>query len=275
MSAPSFEFFPPKSADHAEKLKQTAQKLSQEAAPVSFSVTCGAGGSASEGTLETVLAVADVVSAPVVPHVSGYGRSREQVAASLRDIVAADLQRVLAIRGDAPVDSDCDDLPYGVSLVRLIAELQPQLEIEVACYPERHPEAPSEAADLDYLAQKEAAGAKIAVSQLFFDAGVFLRFRDRCVGAGIGLELVPGMMPVHSLSGVLRMAARCGSGVPDGLVGRLEGLEDGGEQMLALGAGIMAAEVQQLLAEGVERVHFYCLNRLQPCLSICEQVDWN
>ena len=276
MSAPTFEFFPPRDAERLPELATTASSFVQEAGARAFSVTYGAGGSTRQGTLQAVKAVQSATGKTTVPHLSCLSETRAELRAMIDGILAAGCNRIMVIRGDAPEDGNAaGEMQHALELMQLVSECAgDRLTQEVACYPETHPEADSPDSDLRYLKLKQEAGAQVAVSQLFFEAEVFLRFRDRCQQAGIHIELVPGIMPVVSLSGIERMATRCGSRVPEWLKEALHPLEDGSDEQRDLGAELLAGQCQQLLDEGVGRIHFYSLNRLQPSLQLCQRLSW-
>jgi methylenetetrahydrofolate reductase (NADPH) len=268
----SFEFFPP--AD--EKMEQTLWESIQRLAPLRprfVSVTYGADGSTRERTHRAVMRVLNETSLLPAPHLTCVGAAREHVLDIARTYWKAGVRHIVALRGDAPKGATSyqpypGGFAYAADLVRGLKSVG-DFEISVAAYPEVHPEAPSGEFDLQNLRAKLDAGAERAITQFFFDPEVFLRFRDRCVAAGITASLVPGILPITRFPQMLKIAARCGTAVPKWLHQRFDGLEEDPETRRLIGAAVAIAQVEALSREGIEEFHFYTLNRADLSYAIC------
>jgi len=268
----SFEFFPP--AD--EKMEQTLWESIQRLAPLRprfVSVTYGADGSTRERTHRAVMRVLHETSLLPVPHLTCVGADREHVLDIARTYWKAGIRHIVALRGDAPKGQATyqphpGGFAYAVDLVRGLKSVG-DFEISVAAYPEVHPEASSAQSDLDNLKAKIEAGADRAITQFFFDPETFLRFRDRCIAAGITASLVPGILPITRFPQMLKIAARCGTAVPKWLHQRFEGLEEDADTRRLIGAAVAIAQVEALSREGIQEFHFYTLNRADLTYAIC------
>ncbi len=268
----SFEFFPPKTPEMEKSLWKAIARL-EPLAPRFVSVTYGAGGSTRRRTHDTVARIARETSMAPAAHLTCVGASREEVNAVARDYHAAGVRRIVALRGDPPEgESRFTPAPDGYgSSVELIEGLRRigDFDIYAAAYPEIHPEARSAQADLDFLKRKVDAGASLLITQFFFDADIFLRFRDRAAAAGIEVPIVPGILPVTNFRTVQRFAAMCGASVPAWMAHMFEDLDDdpATRQMVA---AVTAAELCAKLREaGVKDFHFYTLNRADLTYAIC------
>lgn len=268
----SFEFFPARTPAGERQLAETVERLAP-LRPRFASMTYGAGGSgreASDKGLRLLLATPGMVP---TAHVTIVGQPRAEVDVQLQAWYALGVRRFVALRGDMPdMARPYEPHPQGYADVpELVAALRRlgAEDISVGCYPEVHPESPSAAADIEHLKRKLDAGADRAISQFFFEIEDFLRFRDRAAKAGITRPLVPGVVPVHDFAKVKSFATRCGAGVPDWLGERFAGLEQDPETRGQVGAVIAADLCRALLAEGVEDIHFYTLNRAPMTLAIC------
>jgi methylenetetrahydrofolate reductase (NADPH) len=268
----SFEFFPPGD----EKMEQSLWEAIRRLAPLKprfVSVTYGADGSTRERTHQVVMRILSETKLTAAPHLTCVGASREHVLSIAEDYWRAGVRHIVSLRGDAPQGTGPyrphpDGFAYAADLVRGLKSVA-DFEISVAAYPEVHPEAPSAQFDLDYLKSKLDAGADRAITQFFFDNEVFLRFRDRCVAAGISASLVPGILPITRFPQVLRFAARCGASVPDWLRQRFDGLDDDADTRRMIAAAVAITQVEQLVREGVSEFHFYTLNRVELTYAIC------
>jgi methylenetetrahydrofolate reductase (NADPH) len=268
----SFEFFPP--AD--EQMERTLWRSIERLAPLKphfVSVTYGADGSTRNRTHDIVTRVARNTGLTAAAHLTCVGASREEVLDVARGYWANGVRHLVALRGDAPQGSDKyvphpEGFPYAADLVAGLKRVA-DFDISVAAYPEMHPEAPSSQFDLDYLKAKLDAGANRAITQFFFDTDHYLRFRDRCVAAGITASIVPGILPITRFPQMLRFAKRCGASVPDWLVHRFEGLDDDPETRAMIAATFAIEQVRQLEAHGVREFHFYTLNRCELTYAIC------
>jgi methylenetetrahydrofolate reductase (NADPH) len=268
----SFEFFPPRTEEMERQLWQAVERLAP-LGPRFVSVTYGAGGSTRERTHATVRRIRTETPLEPAAHLTCMGATRDEVDAVARDYWAAGIRHIVALRGD-PAAGQGRYQPhpggyaYAVDLVEGLKRVA-DFEISVAAYPETHPEAPSPARDLDNLKRKIDAGASRAITQFFFDAGVYLRFVERCRKAGITVPIVPGILPVTNYARVVQFAAQCGAGIPGWLAGLFEGLDDdpGTRQLVA--ATVAAEQCRELFANGVDEFHFYTLNRADLAYAIC------
>jgi len=256
----SFEFFPPKTPEGTAKLRAARAQLAQ-LAPAFCSVTFGAGGSTREGTLDTVLEImAEGMAA--APHLSCIGASR----ASLREVLAQykghGIRHLVALRGDMPSGTaDAGELRYASDLVEFIrAETGDWFSIDVACYPEYHPQARSPAGDLDNFERKVHAGADAAITQYFFNRDAYWNFVDLCAARGITIPIVPGIMPIASASRLARFSDACGAEIPRWIRRKLEGFGDDTASVRAFGLDVVTDLCARLLEEGAPGLHFYTLN---------------
>jgi methylenetetrahydrofolate reductase (NADPH) len=268
----SFEFFPPGDEKMELTLWQSIQRL-LPLAPRFVSVTYGADGSTRERTHQVVTRVLRETSLTPAPHLTCIGTDREHILEIARGYWQAGIRHIVALRGDAPQGSGAyqphpQGFAYAVDLVRGLKSVG-DFDISVAAYPEVHPEATNAEFDLANLKAKIDAGADRAITQFFFDSDVFLRFRDRCAGAGINASLVPGILPITRFPQMLRFAARCGAKVPDWLRQRFDGLEEDAETRRLIAAAFAIGQVETLTREGVDEFHFYTLNRADLTYAIC------
>ena len=264
----SFEFFPPRTEALEQQLWACIRRL-EVLRPSFVSVTYGAGGSTQARTPDTVSRLVQETALGPAAHLTCVGASRGEVDDVARRYWDCGVRHIVALRGDPAVKGGRFEAhPDGYnSAAELVAGLKrvADFEISVAAYPEVHPEATSPEADLDNLKRKLDAGATRAITQLFFDADVFLRFLDRCVAVGITAPVVPGIMPVSNFGPAKRFAESCGAQVPDWLEHMFAGAEEEAETRRMIGAVIAAEQVRLLQANGVDEFHFYTLNR--PDLS--------
>ncbi len=268
----SFEFFPPNDEAMERTLWTSIQRLAP-LAPHFVSVTYGADGSTRERTHHVVSRILQETPLTPAPHLTCVGAPRGEVLDVARAYWDAGVRHIVALRGDPPVGQRAyephpDGFAYAVDLVRGLRTVG-DFDITVAAYPESHPEAPSAQFDIDNLRAKVDAGATRAITQFFFDADVFLRFRDRCAAAGIGAEIVPGILPITRFPQMLRFAQRCGASVPDWLVHRFDGLDDDPETRRMIAASFAIDQVHRLQQHGVGEFHFYTLNRSELTVAIC------
>ncbi len=268
----SLEFFPPKTDDGSEKLRAARGKL-YALKPEFCSVTFGAGGSTQDGTLQAVKEImADGVAA--APHLSCIGQTHESIRERLAAYAAAGVKRVVALRGDLPSGyGAAGEFRYASELVAFIrSETGRQFQVEVAAYPEVHPQAKSPDADIDAFIAKVEAGADSAITQYFFNADAFLRFRDELQRRGVRVPLVPGVMPIISSTQLLRFSDTCGAEVPRWIRLRLQGFGDDGASIKAFGLDVVTALCERLRAEGVPGIHFYTMNQSAATLEICRRL---
>ncbi len=268
----SFEFFPPKTADMEERLWQVITRL-EPLAPRFVSVTYGAGGSTRERTHATVRRIRHETSLEPAAHLTCVAATRAEIDAIAADYWAAGIRHIVALRGDPPEGGE----PYRPSsagyayAADLVAGLKrvADFEISVAAYPETHPEAASAEHDLDNLRRKIDAGASRAITQYFFDVGLYLRFRDRAAARGIAVPIVPGILPVTNYAQVKKFSASCGASIPAWMERHFAGLDDDPETRRLVAASIAAEQCRRLHAEGVHEFHFYTLNRADLIVAIC------
>jgi methylenetetrahydrofolate reductase (NADPH) len=264
----SYEFFPPNTPEGVAKLRATRATLAA-ASPEFFSVTYGAGGATRDKTLATVLEIAAEGHA-VAPHLSCIGATRE----SLRELLATyrghGIRRLVALRGDLPSGMvNHGDFRYASELVEFIrAETGDWFRIEVAAYPEMHPQARSPREDLDAFARKVAAGADCAITQYFYNADAFLRFRDAARAVGVSVPIVPGIMPITNFTQLARFSEACGAEIPRWIRVQLASCGDDRESIRAFGLDVVSALCRRLVAEGVPSLHFYTLNQASPSLDL-------
>ena len=277
MTAPSvsFEFFPPKSDEMAEKLWQAVQRL-EPLEPAFVSVTYGAGGGTRTRTHATVRRIKAETRLQAAAHLTCVGATREEVDEVARSYWSGGIRHVVALRGDPPEGQETyTPTPGGYRFAAdLVAGLKrvADFEISVAAYPEVHPEAESAAADLDNLKRKLDAGATRAITQFFFDNAVFARFLDRAAAAGIDTPIVPGIMPVGNFARIARFAASCGATMPKRLADAFAGLDDDPGARREVALDVAAAQCEGLLAAGVRHIHFYTLNRADLTTAICGRI---
>ncbi len=270
----SFELFPPKTEAGMEKLRAAVHRLNA-VAPEYFSVTYGAGGSTRERTFETVeWLVSQGIDA--APHLSCIGSGREEISGILNHYREIGIKRIVALRGDLPSGAglgDLGELNYANELVALIRErFGDHFQIEVAAYPEFHPQAPSARVDLENFKRKVESGANGAITQYFYNADAYTRFVDDCAGMGIDLPIVPGIMPINNYAQLARFSDACGAEIPRWLRKRLEGYGDDLEHIRAYGIDVVTALCQRLLDAGAPGLHFYTMNQADATLAILENL---
>ncbi|AJC20680.1 methylenetetrahydrofolate reductase [NAD(P)H] [Pandoraea pulmonicola] len=256
----SFEFFPPKTAEGAEKLRATRQQLFP-LGPKFVSVTFGAGGSTQQGTLDTVVEI-QREGVEAAPHLSCVGSTRENIRQILATYRQHGIRHIVALRGDLPSGmGEIGEFRYASELVEFIrAETGDWFHIEVAAYPEYHPQAKSPRLDLEHFANKVKAGANAAITQYFFNADAYFRFVDDASRLGVDVPIVPGIMPITNYSQMMRFSEMCGAEVPRWIAKRLEGFGDDRESIRAFGLDVVTALCERLLADGAPGLHFYTLN---------------
>ncbi len=256
----SFELFPPQTPQGTEKLRQTRQKLAQ-LKPKFFSVTFGAGGSTRDRTLDTVLEM-QAEGHTVAPHLSCIGSTRENIRAILEKYQEAGIQQIVALRGDLPSGmAQAGEFRYASELVAFIRqEFGQTFHIEVAAYPECHPQAQSVQADLKNFVRKVEAGADSAITQYFYNADAYFHFVDLCETAGLEIPIVPGIMPINKYSQLVRFSDACGAEVPRWIRKKLEGYGDDTASIHAFGLDVVTALCERLLTAGAPGLHFYTLN---------------
>ncbi|QGZ55855.1 MULTISPECIES: methylenetetrahydrofolate reductase [NAD(P)H] [Paraburkholderia] len=270
----SFEFFPPKTPDGVEKLRATRAQLAT-LKPKFVSVTFGAGGSTQQGTLDTVVDIAKE-GIEAAPHLSCIGSSKESLRAILGEYRSHGIRHIVALRGDLPSGMGAvGELRYASELVAFIREeTGDAFHIEVAAYPEYHPQARSPRHDLEAFAQKVKAGANSAITQYFFNADAYFRFVDDAKKLGVDIPIVPGIMPITNYSQLMRFSEMCGAEVPRWVAKRLESFGDDRESIRAFGLDVVTDLCRRLMEAGVPGIHFYTLNAAQATKTICERLGF-
>jgi methylenetetrahydrofolate reductase (NADPH) len=268
----SFEFFPPNDESMERTLWASIERL-EPLAPRFVSVTYGADGSTRDRTHRVISRVQRETRLTGAPHLTCIGASRGEILDIARSYWDEGIRHIVALRGDpaagsGPYAPRKDGFAYAADLVAGLKGVA-DFEISVAAYPETHPEAEGPEQDLDNLKRKLDAGAARAITQFFFDADCFLRFRDACARCGIRAAMVPGILPITRIPQLLKFAARCGASVPAWLIERFEGLDDDPETRKMIAASVAIEQVARLRREGVEEFHFYTLNRAELTYAIC------
>lgn len=268
----SFEFFPPQTPEGMEKLVAT-RKLLAAHDPAYFSVTFGAGGSTQDRTLQTVAQI-KASGSDVAPHLSCVGSTRKNIRALLDTYQTLGVDRIVALRGDLPSGMhSIGEFHYANELVEFIrAETGDHFHIEVAAYPEVHPQARSAREDLLNFKRKVEAGADAAITQYFYNADSYFYFVDECRKLGITAPIVPGIMPIVKFSQLARFSDMCGAEIPRWMRKTLEGCGDDSEAVQAFGLDVVTGLCEKLLAGGAPGLHFYTLNQAAPSLAIWERL---
>lgn len=264
----SFEFFPPKTPEGLAKLRDARDQLAS-LNPAFFSVTFGAGGSTQDRTLETVL---DIQQAGYVaaPHLSCITSTQEQIGTMLHNYKQHGIRRIVALRGDLPSgDVSLGQFRYASELVAFIREQTGDaFHIEVAAYPEFHPEARSPKLDLQHFRQKVQAGANSAITQYFYNADAYFHFIEQCQSLAIDIPIIPGVMPIYNITQLARFSSVCGAEIPRWLRLRLEEYADDLPSLRQLGRDVVTELCEKLLVGGAPGIHFYTLNQSQLILEI-------
>ena len=262
----SFEFFPPRTSEMEETLWQSIDRLSI-LKPKFVSVTYGANSGERDRTHSIIKGIKERTGLEAAPHLTCIDASPAQLRDIATDYWNSGIRHIVALRGDLPPGGGKPDM-YATDLVALLKDVG-DFDISVAAYPEVHPEAKSAQAELINLKRKIDAGASRAITQFFFDVESYLRFRDRCVAAGIDVEIVPGILPVSNFKQLQRFATMTNVRVPSWMTSMFEGLDDDAETRKMVGANIAMDMVKILSREGVKDFHFYTLNRAEMSYAIC------
>ena len=268
----SFEFFPPKTPEGMEKLRATRSQLAQ-LKPKFFSVTFGAGGSTRERTLETVIEIQAAGSA-AAPHLSCIGSTQESIQETLETYKAQGIRHIVALRGDLPSGmADPGAFRYANELVAFIRQQTGDwFQIEVAAYPEIHPQAKNAQDDLANFKRKVDAGANAAITQYFYNADAYFRFVDDCAAMGITLPIVPGIMPITNCVQLTRFSDACGAEISRWIRKRLEAYGDDLDSIRAFGLDVVTDLCDRLLEGGAPGLHFYTLNQAGPSSTIWQRL---
>ncbi len=271
----SFEFFPPKTEKGEANLLEAHASL-LEVRPDFFSMTYGAGGSTRDRTKLSVFSLMEQSAVPVAPHISCVGDTPDAIHKLLEEYRQRGVHRLVALRGDLPSGSGLSggDMRYASDLVAFVRErFGDAFEIEVAAYPEVHPEAPDLEADLRNFRTKVEAGADSSLTQYFYNADAYFRFVDRCAALQLDIPVVPGIMPITNYSRLARFSDACGAEIPRWIRRQLQAYADDLDSICAFGEEVVTALCERLLAGGAPGLHFYTLNQAEPSLAIWRNLD--
>jgi methylenetetrahydrofolate reductase (NADPH) len=265
----SFEFFPPKTVEGTNYLSKTAYQLT-DCYPVFFSVTCGAGGSNRDNTMNTIKLLQHNTSIPIAAHISCIESSCDDILNTLNTYRSMGVKRLIALRGDlAPDSKHTGQLQFANELVAFVRKTTGHyFHIEVAAYPECHPLAHNTYDDIVNLKKKYDAGANSAITQFFFNCDAYFYFLDDCIKQGINMPITPGIMPITRLNQLTRFSAMCGAEIPKWIVKRLEAYENDDYSIQAFGVEVVHHLCEQLITGGAPGLHFYTLNRSDTCLTL-------
>ncbi|WP_322996000.1 methylenetetrahydrofolate reductase [NAD(P)H] [Castellaniella sp.] len=272
----SLEYFPPRDIAAQERLVRSAKRLAA-LNPAYVSVTFGAGGSTRAGTVDTVQMLRNL-GTDVAPHLSCIGATRDDLRVILDDYHDRGIRRLVALRGDLPsgMGGDTGDLHYASELVRFIREQYGDaFHIEVAAYPEMHPQAESADRDLQYFVQKVQAGADAAITQYFFNPDAYFDFVDRALAKGVDIPITPGIMPITNYTQLARFSSMCGSEIPRWMRLRLQDFGDDKASIRAFGVDVITRLCARLLENGAPGLHFYTLNHADAVVQIAEKLNLN
>ena len=267
----SFEFFPPKTLAGQDNLLNAATLLSREN-PYFFSMTYGAGGSTRDGTISMVGMLHDLTKVPLTPHLSCIGSTRAELIEILQVYQSLNVNRIVALRGDLPSGmGQAGELHYANELVALIREITGDyFHIEVAAYPECHPQAKNARQDLINFKKKIDAGANSAITQYFFNPDAYFHFLEECAKANIFIPIVPGVMPITNYSKLSTFSERCGAEIPRWMQKQFESYADDIESIQAFGLEVVYRLCERLIEGGAPGIHFYTLNHAEPTTSLLQ-----
>ena len=269
----SVEFFPSKTAEGTTKLRAVREQLALALKPTFFSVTFGAGGSTQDGTFSAVKEIHEA-GQQAAPHLSCVGSSKEKISELLKQYKDLGIQRIVALRGDLPSGmGQYGEFHHADELVRFIrSETNSHFHIEVAAYPEMHPQAKSMADDVQRFAQKMKAGADSAITQYFFNSDAYFKFVDEAAKLGVDQPIVPGIMPITNSTQLLRFSDACGAEIPRWIRLRLQSFGDDSASIKAFGLEVVTDLCDQLMVAGAPGLHFYSLNQAEPTLTIAKNL---
>ena len=269
----SIEFFPPRTEQGREKLLAVHDRLAA-LQPEYFSVTYGAGGSTREGTRSTVMALKERGSV-LAPHLSFGGSSDQEVLELLKGYREAGIDRLVVLRGDTPSGlGSASQHRYANELVEFVRrETGDHFHIDVACYPEIHPDAPDYLSDIDFFKIKVDAGANSAITQYFFNPDAYFYFVDQCLAAGISVPIVPGIMPITNYANLARFSSNCGAEIPRWIKQRLESFGDDVDSIRNFGIDVATTLCDKLLDGGAPGLHFYAMNQAVSVATIWQNLD--
>lgn len=270
----SVEFFPSKTAEGAAKLRTVREQLATALKPTFFSVTFGAGGSTQDGTFSAVKEIHEA-GQQAAPHLSCVGSSKEKISELLVQYKALGIQRIVALRGDLPSGmGQYGEFHHADELVRFIrSETDSHFHIEVAAYPEMHPQAKSMTDDVQRFANKMKSGADSAITQYFFNSDAYFKFVDEAAKLGVDQPIVPGIMPITNSTQLLRFSDACGAEIPRWIRLRLQSFGDDTASIKAFGLDVVTDLCDQLMVAGAPGLHFYSLNQAEPTLTIAKELN--
>ena len=270
----SCEFFPPNTESGMEKLLNTRRELDAILHPAFYSVTFGAGGSNRDRTLETVDQLSEN-NVAVAPHISCIGSTRDQIRELLDRYISKGVTRLVTLRGDIPAEgTGANDFKHANELVEFIRnETGDHFHIEVAAYPEYHPESATPMADFEYFRRKIEAGADSAITQYFYNIDAYTNFIENCHRANLDVPVVPGIMPITNFKGLVRFSDNCGAEIPRWIRKQLEAYEDDIDSLVAFGTDVVTSLCSRLLDQGAPGLHFYTLNQSQATLEIWRRLN--
>jgi methylenetetrahydrofolate reductase (NADPH) len=270
----SFEFFPPKTADGIAKLEATSQLLA-ELEPRFFSVTFGAGGSTRDRTYETVIDIREKSGIDAAPHLSCISSTQENIGQMLAAYIDAGINRIVALRGDMPSGMvEAGEFRHANELVEFIRrETGDHFHIEVAAYPEFHPQASSPTRDLANFKRKVDAGANGAITQYFYNPDAYFSFIDSCEKNAIDIPVVPGIMPITNFHQLARFSDACGAEIPRWIRKRLQAFGEDTASIRSFGEDVVTGLCQRLLEQGAPGLHFYTMNRAEPSRKIWKSLN--
>ncbi len=270
----SVEFFPPKDKKHAQELKDVRQKLAQ-ISPDYFSVTFGASGSTQSHTLETILNIKNQDKVMAVPHISCMGMHRKNLAKLLHIYKQNKIRQLIVLRGDTPSGiKNFGDFCYAYELVSFIREVfDNYFHIEVAAYPEKHPQSETIAQDIRHFVEKVKAGANSAITQYFYNADAFYYFRDEVVKHGVTIPITPGIMPITNYTQLVRFSKFANAEIPKWILTRLEAYQNDLASLRDFGYEVVHGLCNNLKTHGVNTLHFYSMNRAEPIYTLAKNLD--
>jgi methylenetetrahydrofolate reductase (NADPH) len=270
----SCEFFPPRTDAGMEKLQNVQQMLDDVIHPAYYSVTFGAGGTTRDRTLETVRMLS-AKNINVAPHISCIGSSKKQLSELLQEYISLGVNQLVALRGDIPDSGETTkELSHANELVSFIRETTgDHFYIEVAAYPEYHPESISPQKDFEYFRNKVAAGANGAITQYFYNIDAYLRFMDKCHRESIHIPVTPGIMPITNFESLTRFSDACGAEIPRWIRKQLEAFADDKDSLQAFGLEVVSNLCNQLLEQGAPGLHFYTLNQADSINAIWNNIS--
>lgn len=273
-TAISCEFFPPRTEAGLNALTEVCKSLGR-LNPEFYSVTYGASGSEQNNTKDAILKMREATAIDSAPHITCVGSSKSKIAALLDDYQAQGISRLVALRGDLPADNkDLGEFTYAADLIEFIRQHSgDHFHLEVACYPETHPEAKTPGTDLSHFMEKINKGANSAITQYFFNPDAFFDFMDNVNKKGVDIPVIPGIMPITNYKGLTRFSDACGAEIPRWIRLKLEQYQDDEVSLNQFGADVVTALCDKLLAGGAPGLHFYTMNKADPTLKIWDNLN--